>query len=212
VNPIQLTERQERIIALVKETGPITSEQIAERLGLHRATLRPDLAVLTMTGMLEARPRVGYYYRGNSARVLMAEEIRRYKVKDIKSVPVVVKSGASLYDTIVTMFMEDVGSVFVVEDGGILDGVVSRKDLLKASLGQMDLRQMPVSVMMTRMPNLVVAFPEESVYEAAKKISEHEVDSLPVVRLLEGDKFEIIGRITKTNIARLFVEIGESVV
>ncbi|MEW6661575.1 MAG: helix-turn-helix transcriptional regulator [Bacillota bacterium] len=209
---MQLTERQERIVALVKETGPITSEQIAERLGVHRATLRPDLAILTMTGILEARPRVGYYHRGKSAKVLIAEEIRRYKVKDIKSVPVVVKSGAALYDTIVTMFVEDVGSVFVVGDGGILEGVVSRKDLLKATLGQIDLRQMPVSVMMTRMPNLVVAFPEESVYEAAKKITEHEIDSLPVVRLLQGEKYEVIGRITKTNIARLFVEIGEAVV
>lgn len=58
---MELSNRQDQIIEIVKENGPITGEQIAERLNLTRATLRPDLAILTMAGFLDARPRVGYF-------------------------------------------------------------------------------------------------------------------------------------------------------
>jgi len=69
---------------------------------------------------------------------------------------------------------------------------------------------MPVSVVMTRMPNIICTTPEESVLTAAQKIIEHEVDALPVVRPVAGKekKLEVIGRITKTTITRLFVELG----
>ncbi len=64
MSPIELNKRQEDILQIVKENGPITGEHIAERLNLTRATLRPDLAILTMAGFLDARPRVGYFYSG----------------------------------------------------------------------------------------------------------------------------------------------------
>ena len=64
MSPIELNKRQDTILQIVKENGPITGEQIAERLNLTRATLRPDLAILTMAGFLDARPRVGYFYSG----------------------------------------------------------------------------------------------------------------------------------------------------
>src|SRR5699024_7769694 len=63
---MDLSERQEKIIEIVKENGPITGEKIAEQLHLSRATLRPDLAILTMAGFLDARPRVGYFYTGKT--------------------------------------------------------------------------------------------------------------------------------------------------
>lgn len=47
---IELNKRQEHIIQIVKDHGPITGESIAAQLGLTRATLRPDLAILTMAG------------------------------------------------------------------------------------------------------------------------------------------------------------------
>ena len=59
---IQLNERQLKIIDIVKENEPITGEKIADRLNVTRATLRSDLVVLTMTGILDARPKVGYFY------------------------------------------------------------------------------------------------------------------------------------------------------
>lgn len=211
---IQLTPRQMRIVEIVKAQGPITGEEIAQKLDVTRATLRPDLAILTMSGILEARPRVGYFYCGKSSQNLVAQELKRIKVKDVKSVPVVIKENVSVYDGIVTMFMEDVGSLFVVNDKGSLAGVISRKDLLRLALGQGDLHKMPVSVIMTRMPNIVTVEPEDTVYEAAKKIIEHEVDGLPVVKKVESagqERIEVVGRITKTNITRLFVELSEGI-
>ncbi len=209
---ILLTPRQEKIIEMVKEGGPLSGEKIAERLGVSRAALRPDLAILIMSGVLDARPKVGYYYTGKGAFNMLTEEIARYKVRDIQSVPVVVATTTSAYDTIVTMFLEDVGSVFVVEPGGILRGVVSRKDLLRAAMGSRDLQKIPVKVLMTGMSKMIVTNPDEPVLTAAAKLVDGEIDSLPVVRPigLETEKaFEVVGRLTKTNITRLLVEMGQ---
>lgn len=211
VTYIHLSDRQRQIVEIVKSKGPITGEQIARHLNLTRATLRPDLAILTMSGILEARPRVGYFHSGKPADTLIADTIRQILVKDVKSVPVVVHDKTSAYDCIVTMFTEDVGTLFVVGEGGVLVGVVSRKDLLRSTIGKGDLHKMPVGMLMTRMPNIITTHNEETVYEAAKKMIEHEVDALPVVRPVEGreEQLEVVGRLTKTNITRLFVELGE---
>lgn len=213
VTQIQFSERQQRIVEIVKNQGPITGEHIASLLKLTRATLRPDLAILTMSGILEARPRVGYFYSGKPSESLLAKKIRGVLVKDLKSVPVVVKENTAVYDCIVTMFTEDVGTLYVVDEEGALAGVVSRKDFLRNLLGQSDLHKMPVGVLMTRMPNLITTHNEETVFMAARKMIEHEIDSLPVVRPLsletQTEQFEVIGRLTKTNITRLFVEMGE---
>lgn len=212
VTCIQLTARQLKIIEIVKSQGPITGEQIAGLLDLTRATLRPDLAILTMSGILDARPRVGYFYSGKSPQSFIAEGMRRVLVKDIKSVPVVISETASVYDSIVMMFTEDVGTLFVVGNGGVLVGVASRKDFLRSAVGKTDLHKMPVGMMMTRMPNIVTTTNEETVYEAARKIVDHEVDALPVVRVVmidQEEQLEVIGRLTKTNITKLFVELSE---
>ncbi|MCG8402534.1 MAG: helix-turn-helix transcriptional regulator [Firmicutes bacterium] len=211
---MQLTKRQEQILDIVKNAGPITGEQIAERLNLTRATLRPDMAILTMSGMLEARPRVGYFYSGKKPGRMLADKLHRVLVGEIKSVPVVVPEKCTVYDAVVTLFIEDVGTLFAVRDGGYLEGVISRKDLLKITLGGQDIQKLPVGVIMTRMPNVVYIEPEDSVWEAARRMISHEVDALPVVRPSgKGNggtqNFEVVGRISKTNITRLFVELGE---
>ncbi|MGC7877725.1 helix-turn-helix transcriptional regulator [Desulforudis sp. 1031] len=210
---MDLTKRQELILEIVKAQGPITSEQIAEQLKLTRATLRPDLAILTMAGLLEARPRVGYYFSGKSPNRIVAQRLRRVKVGDIKSVPVVVRDDSSTHSAIITLFLEDVGTLFVVNEQGHLQGVVSRKDLLKVCVGGQDLHKLPIGVVMTRMPNVAMADPDETVWQAAKRLVSHEVDALPVVKPVQGPggtvRYEVVGRLSKTNIARLFVELGE---
>jgi CBS domain-containing protein len=213
VSVIELTKRQEQILEIVKRYGPITGESIAERLSLTRATLRPDLSILTMAGYLEARPRVGYYYSGKKNVDLYGETLRKLKVKDYKSVPVVVPETASVYDAIVQMFMEDVGTLIVVRDG-YLQGVVSRKDLLKVAIGGGDVHKIPVNLAMTRVPHVITIDLEESLYEAASLMVRHEVDSLPVVRSSEAQnggeaKLEVVGRVSKTTITRAFVELGQ---
>jgi len=198
---------------IVKKNTPITGEKIAKMLNVRRATLRPDLTLLTMAGLLEARPRVGYFYTGKTPYMLLAEEIRHIKVNEVKSVPVVVRGDVSVYDTIVTLFTEDVGTIFIVTEDGYLDGTVSRKDLLKVTLGQGDIHKIPVQVIMTRVPNVITASGEESVYDAARKLVEHEVDALPVVETVVHDgkkeKMKVVGRFTKTTVTRIFVEMGE---
>ncbi|MDO7788217.1 helix-turn-helix transcriptional regulator [Desulforamulus aquiferis] len=209
---MELSKRQETILEIVKKNGPITGEQIAEQLNLTRATLRPDLSILTMAGLLEARPRVGYFYSGKSTDRVLADKITRIKVGDVKSVPIVVPESCTVYDAVVTMFIEDVGTLYVVRDGGLLEGVVSRKDLLKTTLGGQDINKLPVGVIMTRMPNVYMTDVNDSAWLAAHKLLTHEVDSLPVVRTVPGTKgkeFEVVGRFSKTNITRIFVELGE---
>jgi CBS domain-containing protein len=212
---LELTKRQEAIMEIVKGNGPITSEQIADRLSLTRATLRPDLAILTMAGLLEARPRVGYFYSGKSPNRIVAQKLRRIEVGTVMSRPVVVRDDSSTHDAIVAMFLEDCGTLFVVDEQGFLQGVVSRKDLLKQNMGgPQDLQKLPVGIVMTRMPNIVTVEAGDSVWTAAKKLVVHEVDAVPVTRRAakpDGkDGLQVVGRLSKTNIARLFVELGES--
>ena len=206
---IQLNQRQQKIIEIVKENQPITSENIAAALSVTRATLRSDLAILTMTGILDARPKVGYFYTGINQINLLGNDIKEKKVEDIMGMPVVVKKDVSLYDVIVEMFLSDVGSIFIIDDEENLCGVVSRKDLLKATIGGLDINKMPIGMIMTRTPNVVTVRGEDSVILAARKIIEHEVDSIPVVEInKEANKTKVIGRISKTNITKLFLEIA----
>jgi DeoR family transcriptional regulator, catabolite repression regulator len=207
VRTIELNKRQEQILQIVKENGPITGEHIAEKLNLTRATLRPDLAILTMAGYLDARPRVGYFYTGKSGTQLLTENLKKIHVKDYQSIPVVVNENVSVYDAIVTMFLEDVGTLFVVDDKSHLVGVLSRKDLLRASIGKQELTTIPVNIIMTRMPNITMCQKDDLLIEVAKKLIEKQIDALPVVKETEQG-FEVIGRITKTNITKAFVALA----
>lgn len=211
VKKIKLSPRQEEIIKFVKETQPITSEALAAKLNLTRAALRADLAILTMTGILEARPKVGYIISKKPSYSLMYEYIRNIKVEEIMSKPVVVSDNTTVYDSILHLFLNDVGTLFI-ENGGFLVGAASRKDFLKIAIGGTDMHKVPVGIIMTRMPNIVLVSREDSAYIAAEKIIEHEVDSLPVVeRILENgrESYKIVGKVSKTNITRLFVKMSE---
>ena len=190
----------------MKDNGPITGEHIAERLNLTRATLRPDLAILTMSGYLEARPRVGYFYTGKTGEQLLTDKIKKISVKDYQSIPVVVNEGVSVYDAICSMFLEDVGTLFVVDKNSLLVGVLSRKDLLRASIGKQELTSIPVNIIMTRMPNITMCQKEDSLVEVARKLIEKQIDALPVIKETKTG-FEVIGRITKTNITKALVSL-----
>ncbi|HZW68543.1 MAG TPA: helix-turn-helix transcriptional regulator [Pseudogracilibacillus sp.] len=203
---MELSQRQRKIIEIVKDNGPITSEKIAERLDLSRATLRPDLAILTMAGFLEARPRVGYFFTGKTGMELLTEKIKQYYVKDFQSVPVVINENTSVHEAISTMFLGDVGTLFVVDNDRKLTGIVSRKDLLRASIGNHDLHKIAVHIIMTRMPNITVCRPDDLLIEAAKLLIEKQIDALPVVKGTD-ENIQVIGRISKTSITRAFVEL-----
>ena len=209
VRKIQITERQQKIIDIVKADQPITSEQIASKLGLTRATLRPDLSILTMSGLLDARPKVGYFYTENAIKSYSIREISNKKVSNVMSIPIIIEENVSIHSAIVTMFLEDVGSIFITSNK-YLSGVVSRKDLLKSAIGNGDISSIPVSMAMTRMPNIICVKENETVEDALRKLIEHEVDSLPVVQIekeANNEQYVVVGRFSKTTVARLFMEI-----
>lgn len=209
VSTIELNKRQEQILEIVKGNGPITGEQIAERLNLTRATLRPDLAILTMAGYLDARPRVGYFYTGKSGVQLLTENLKKLLVKDYQSIPVVVNENVAVYDAIVTMFLEDVGTLFVVDQQNLLAGVLSRKDLLRASIGKQELTTLPVNIIMTRMPNITMCLKEDLLIDVAQKLIDKQIDALPVVKETEKG-FEVVGRVTKTNLTKALVALANN--
>lgn len=211
---MKLTNRQQEIIRMVKEGQPVTSEALAEKLGVTRAALRADLAILTMTGILDARPKVGYVYSGKNVNSDILDNISKIKVGDIMSKPVTVNESTMVYDAIVYLFLNDVGTVFI-ENNGNLVGAASRKDFLKIAIGGTDIHKIPVSIIMTRMPNIIYGLKDDSAYTLAKKIIEHEIDSIPIVEKNSIDEngkesLKIIGKISKTNITKLFVKLGES--
>ncbi len=207
---IELTGRQEQILNIVKDNGPITGEKIADQLSLTRATLRPDLSILTMAGFLDARPRVGYFYTGKTGTELLTDKVKKITVQDYQSIPVVVDESSSVYDAICTMFLEDVGTLFVVDKQAALVGVLSRKDLLRASIGKQDLEAMPVSIIMTRMPNITICQKDDLIIEVANKLIEKQIDALPVVKKKADGNFEVTGRVTKTNITKVLVDLSNN--
>jgi len=207
---IELNERQKHIIDIVKNNQPITSKNIASKLNLTRSTIRPDLSVLTMAGILDARPRVGYFYTGRTRLTYVSDEICSILVEEVKSIPVILGEETSIYDAIVFMFLEDVGSIYITSDG-YLTGVISRKDIIKYAMGGADLKQAPVAIIMTRMPNIVMTHKGDTLLSAARKLINHQIDSLPLVEIIDEDKqlYKVIGRITKTTVTRIFVDLGE---
>ena len=90
---------------------------------------------------MDARPRVGYFYSGKKPAQSVADSMNGMKVRDFQSIPVVVEENISVYDAICQMFLEDVGTLFVVDKSSFLTGVLSRKDLLRTSLGNNELKK-----------------------------------------------------------------------
>ncbi|WP_414839066.1 helix-turn-helix transcriptional regulator [Carnobacterium sp. TMP28] len=206
---MDLSERQKKIIDIVKEKEPITGEKIAALLGFSRSTLRPDLSLLTLSELVIAKPKVGYFYNAHKVEPFIIKDIKEKKVEDVMSVPVIVTSDTSIQDTVIKMFLEDVGSVYITENQQLV-GLVSRKDLLKTVIGKMTVEEIPVSMAMTRVPNVAYVFGTDSVEVATKKLLEHEVDSLPVIESTNEDKInqlKIVGKFSKTVISRLFLAI-----
>ena len=186
-------------MAIINKRQPVTGEEVAENLGISRSTLRTDLEVLRKLGFLYAKPRVGYLTR-NGPNLQYTDR----KISEVMSQPVVINETTSLYDAIVTMFVDDVGSLFVSNERGLI-GIISRKDIVTAMIENKDIHTIPVNMIMTRMPNVVTINVNAFVSEAVYKLITHEIDSLPVVENQNGN-LAIVGRFTKTNATKLFFE------
>ena len=204
---MELSERQNQIIEIVKNNEPISADNIAAELDLSKSTLRSDLAVLTMIGILDARPKVGYIYSGLEFEPLIQEKLASLVVRDIMAPSVIITQDTTVQDAVTTLFMYDVGTLFVVEkESNEMMGVISRKDLLR-SLVMGNNQDVTVALIMTRMPNIYVTYPDVPIIQAAKSISLHEIGTLPVVE--REDSKKIIGKISKTALVNLLIEVGD---
>lgn len=193
---MELTKRQEEILKLVQEKSPISGDEIAEKLGVTRSALRTDFSILRKLSLISSRQNHGYCYQDSE---------KKRKVGQVMGLSKGLDSKKSVYDAIVYMFENDIGSVFITEENDFLVGVVSRKDLLKASLGNKDLDKLPVHMVMTRMPNLIYVSEEDSIKMAVEKIMKHQIDSLAVIKM-EKERCRLVGRFSKTTIAKLYLE------
>jgi Predicted signal-transduction protein containing cAMP-binding and CBS domains len=198
---------------LVTRGAPITGEQIAETLGVSRPTIRSDLSVLVMLGYIDAKPKVGYFLGKalkpeRSARNRMLE----WKVKDRMSRPVVIRDTANVGDAVISLFVENVGSLIVTDDDDHLIGMVTPKDLLKFTMGNQGASTIPIRMVMTKHSQLVTVAPEDTLLEAARRMMAHQLNSLPVVQVrspsVGQQEQEVVGRITKTNITQAMVELA----
>lgn len=197
------SERQEKIIDIVKKRGPITGRDIAEILGVTRGALRTDFSVLTKDMVVASKTKIGYSYLGSGNPA--GKKLGKDDVSNYMSVPNILSEETTVYEAIVSIFLKDTGSIYVTKDG-LLSGVVSRKDLLKHMMGGNDSRQSPIGMIMTRMPNIVYCYKDETIHEAAEKMVEHEIDSLPVVEETGFNRYKVIGKVSKTTITKIFVE------
>lgn len=207
---MNFTKRQQQIIDIVRRNEPVTGTDIANELGYSKSTIRSDLALLTHVNILDAKPKVGYIVNKNQDKNKINMQVFDRKVKDLKSEAVCVDENLSLHDAIIQIFTRDAGTIFVTSAEGFLNGVVSRKDFLKSILGNVDIHHVPVSVIMTRMPNIITTADDESIVIAAKKIIEHKFDALPVVEKITPTAFKITGRLSKTTLSKLFVELTDN--
>lgn len=192
---MKLSERQKKIVDIVKLHQPLSGEKISELLDISRATLRPDLSFLTLVGMLKATPKIGYTYSGLDLETLFFFDTFQKEVAEIMTSPVLVTHDSYIQDAIITLFMYDADVLYVIDEGKLLLGIMSRKDLLRASLNS-GIQTTPVAVCMTRMPHIITCTKDMNILEAAALLQDHAIDSLPVVD--EENDRKIVGTVTKS--------------
>ena len=191
---MELTERQRKILMMLKEKSLLSGDEIAQNLNVTKSALRTDFSILTGLKLITAKQNKGYIYN----------EYIIKRVRDYMSPQNSINVKTSVYDAIIHLFNFDLGTLIVVENEKLV-GIISRKDLLKAALNGKNIEKIPVSMIMTRMPNIVHCFEDDNIMDAIEKLIKHEIDSLPVLRKEKG-KLSLVGRFTKTNVTKLFYQ------
>ena len=190
-----LTERQKKILKMLKEKSLLSGDEIAKNLNVTKSALRTDFSILTALKLVTSKQNKGYSYNNKCTIIRVKGCMSPQNSIDVKT---------SVYDAIIHLFNYDLGTLVVVENEKLV-GIISRKDLLKATLNKKNIEKTPVSMIMTRMPNIVHCFEDDNIMEAIEKLIKHEIDSLPVLRKEKG-KLSLVGRFTKTNVTKLFYQ------
>ena len=206
---IKLTSRQKEIIKIVEKHQPVTAEEISHILKINKSTLRLDFSVLTKFNILLAKPKIGYSLANSHFQYFSKEEIKEQHISEVMETPILINQDTNIKDAIISMFVYNTDILYII-DNGTLAGITTKKDLLKISINGKDLEKIPVSLIMTRMPNLIYLYSESSIYEGIKKLNFHQIDTIPIVKneTHEGKNIlKVIGQFSKTTACNLFFEL-----
>lgn len=105
----------------------------------------------------------------------------------------------SLHDAAVLMWREQAGSL-VVMDGGSLVGIITERDILRATAQGVDVDALLVGEVMTK--DVITTTPDTSIHEAARLMAEHWIRHLPVV---SGD--EVVGMLSQRDVMGVFAAL-----
>ena len=90
-------------------------------------------------------------------------------------IPITIYESYSVYKTLLLIFEKDIVTIFFTKDGNI-SGIVSRKYLIRIAIGKRYIEQIPINLIITRMPNIVFSTEDETIEECVKKIIEQQID------------------------------------
>ena len=200
---MELSDRQQQILDIVKAQQPLSGEKIAEELGISRATLRSDLSFLTLAGILQAAPKIGYTYAGSQIEPFLFDETFHTGISELMVPPLLIEQSTPIREAITNLCMYNVRAIFVVDEQKLLIGTLNQKDLLRGSLTTSN-DQTPVAVCMTRLANVVTVTPEMNILEVAQLMTQYDTEALAVVDQKNSRK--IIGKITKSRILAYIIE------
>ena len=117
--------------------------------------------------------------------------------------PVLVSHDCFIQDAIITLFMYDADVLYVIDEDKLLLGIMSRKDLLRASLNS-SIQKTPVAVCMTRMPHIITCQKDMNILEVAALLQDQAIESLPVVD--ESNDRKVVGCVTKSALLDYIIQ------
>ena len=131
----------------------------------------------------------------NQSIAEQAAEVRRVKRSESGMIqdPVTLPQGAVVGDALKLMSEHGIGGIPVINEEGILVGIVTNRDLrFEKKMAR------PVSEVMTK-EHIIIAKPDTSMAAAEDILQEHKIEKLPVV----DSKGKLVGLITYKDIIKL---------
>ena len=77
---MNLSERQHKIIEIIRTNGSITGEKIAKILGVTRSALRTDFSFLIKSEIIKSKTKVGYTFNSQKPKKLDSSLIKNLNV------------------------------------------------------------------------------------------------------------------------------------
>ena len=103
---MDLTERQKKILIMLKEKSSLSGDEIAQNLNVTKSALRTDFSILTGLKLITAKQNKGYTYNKCTIK----------RVRDCMSPQNSISVKTSVYDAIIHLFNFDLGTLIVVEN------------------------------------------------------------------------------------------------